>query len=78
MTEDEARSKWCPMTRLSMATNDNKDVTGFNRIITSDGMRDNKAPSEIGMCVASKCMLWRWDAHTFDHVEPSGYCGLSK
>lgn len=46
MTEEEAKTKWCPYARLD----------GNNRHWGSGG---DAAP--ISRCVASACMAWRWD-----------------
>jgi hypothetical protein len=60
MTEDEARKKWCPMGRHSFTTH--RGEASVNR------------PVELSLCIASACMMWRWD-DVFD-LE-SGYCGLA-
>ena len=44
MTEDEARTKWCPHTR----------VQGFNR----NGPLVNDPESKYFRCIASDCMMW--------------------
>lgn len=48
MTEDEAKTKWCPMTRVGHVA----------------GMAINRHPDERDFyvetrCVASSCMMWR-------------------
>jgi len=50
MTEQEARTKWCPMARSA-----NNGVS-INR--TDDC--ENK-PDKDCMCIASGCMMWRWN-----------------
>jgi hypothetical protein len=58
MTEDEAKTKWCPFARDSN--------TGGNRIRYGAGS-DDAPPPEYGgeaaaefPCIASACMAWRW------------------
>lgn len=46
-TEQEARTKWCPMGR--------HDTTAGNRIVGSPERAAQDFP-----CVASECMMWRW------------------
>lgn len=47
MTEDEAKQKWCPMVRHS-----EQGVGGSYNV-----------PSQAGFnCIASGCMMWRWNA----------------
>ena len=62
MTEDEAKTKWCPHVRFT--SNDER-------------MYDNR-PSrhpDTACCIASDCMAWRW---VNPHSEaPDGYCGLA-
>jgi hypothetical protein len=43
MTEQEARTKWCPMVRIAVFS------TSVNRIKNSDSTH----------CIASGCMMWR-------------------
>lgn len=60
-TEDEAKSKWCPMARVhcpDAGCSDNRDA---------DGERLG-----VANCVASDCMLWCWDDDEY-----RGWCGLS-
>ena len=46
MTEEEAKTKWCPFGRM-------RDAYGsFNRSTYDEG---------ITKCLGSKCMMWRWD-----------------
>lgn len=77
MTEKEAKTKWCPMTRIT------PDAMG--------GFINNKNYNGvITYCIASDCMMWRWihfenisDQQFYDIVkgkdgamEKQGYCGL--
>lgn len=66
MTEDDAKTKWCPMTRIG----DMNVPTGINR-----GNNSNNK------CIASDCMVWKFtDTRTKDGYgnarNPEGQCGL--
>jgi hypothetical protein len=58
MTEDEARTKWCPMFRASISVG----PTDASEIVTN---QDHNADHRLGRCLASGCMAWR-------HEFPSG------
>jgi len=71
MTEQEARTKWCPMVRLTSC--DGKAIV--NRYT---GQTVDKCE-----CVASKRMMWRWHLRgamvddKYDENYPlEGHCGL--
>ena len=73
MTEDEAKTKWCPFTRFHSSPSD--DIYS-NRL----GGRP------IAECIASECMAWRWQQDTRveivrgEYVSKNplhGYCGLA-
>ncbi len=70
MTEDEARTKWCPFARI--ADGEPGEAVSVNR------------PEPYGTvphCLASVCMAWRW--HMLSGVTSApvqsneGYCGLA-
>lgn len=53
MTEDEAKTKWCPFARpAAVAPHDCGEVRGNRNM---DGAVDTGA-----LCIASQCMAWRW------------------
>ena len=64
MTEDEAKTKWCPMVRyLAIFSNEDgeRETAGcYNRAANSI----NATPCR---CIASDCMWWVWDK--FDTYE---------
>lgn len=70
MTEEEAKTKWCPMVRTSsgglIGNRDNAhdgQLTSFD-----DGSR----------CIGSACMMWRSGATVKGDPSGSyGYCGLA-
>jgi hypothetical protein len=86
LTEEEAKKKWCPHTRLYQS-----NITQvFNRAVTVD--KDSKMIASYdncpgARCIGSQCMAWTWvepknlrdiDLVTGD-IEPAsrqGRCGL--
>ena len=72
MTEQEAKTKWCPMVRHT------KDQEG--NFYTTNGRNS----SGFETCIASDCMMWRYktngqmgyDRNPDDTCLTSGYCGL--
>lgn len=74
MTEDEAKTKWCPMGQYGIAVGPDGDVAEINNRPFSSGK-----PT----CIGSACMMWRQTRK--GHVmadgrvvqEPNGYCGLA-
>lgn len=78
MTEDEAKTKWCPMSRITLKGSCN---TSWNIVAGEGGF------VREGKCIASGCMMWRWlttpekasiNATMADGYPKiaSGYCGL--
>jgi len=71
MTEDEVKTKWCPMVRF---TRDSNGTLWDNRA------DNNGRPT----CIASECMWWVWDEYedVGDKMVPSlpigGHCGAIK
>ena len=70
MTEIEARTKWCPMIRVTVTP-----VTGGweNNMLTNRG--DIPASNTDTLCIASKCMMWL-PANGFRRTGEQGHCGL--
>ncbi len=71
MTEEEAKTRWCPMTRISYGKTDVCD----NRGNPNGGLN--------ALCLASDCMLWVEDRRTTtpkdrQHHVADGHCGLIK
>jgi hypothetical protein len=65
MTEDEAKTKWCPQARVPTHTGHcarNRDLPLVN---------DDGRPSVGTYCIASGCMAWR------ETSTRHGYCGLA-
>lgn len=72
MTEDEAKTKWCPQTLQA-------------RLMVTDHV---KLPVEMGgaLCIGSACMAWRWHQPTYSgrygetptgEAPTEGHCGLA-
>lgn len=66
MTEDEAKTKWCPHVRF---------------VDCEDRLYDNR-PSSMqngARCLASECMAWRWldDGEALVGEPYEGCCGLA-
>ncbi len=69
MTEQEARTKWCPMARVSTYSVGNPAESAANRT-------DEGTPYPASRCIASDCMMWRWEEdHTYTGKH-DGSCGL--
>lgn len=55
MTEDEAKTKWCPFARVVGG-----EGAAFNRSVGSMGTAAEKSIDPPMLCLASACMAWRW------------------
>jgi len=53
MTEDEAKTKWCPFARCGSSTS---GLGSMNRVVEIDGLEQVRINNE---CIASTCMAWR-------------------
>lgn len=74
LTEDEARWKWCPESRIvrderTAASDAPNIVAGANR----DALGRFPNPITSCRCIASDCMAWRW-AYVL-MPEGKGFCG---
>lgn len=75
MTEELAKTKWCPMVRMvtgkidqqSRASQHNGAQSSYNRVV-DEALYAFPAG---GGCIASHCMMWR------NAEGDSGYCGLA-
>lgn len=69
LTEEEARTKWCPMARMLWA-----DHIGGAWCVAAVN-RDHLGHIPHGSsCLASGCALWTW----VDGYEEKGRCGLGR
>ena len=92
MTEDNARKKQCPQTRLESGSGTFNRT--FKRVMLWFGKSTDVAgvyPDNSCNCIASDCMMWEWDTRKgaetvtgtgFTKVtickEGTGHCGLCK
>lgn len=76
MTEDEAKTKWCPHVRFADCGADN----------ASSVNRDGMFMGDINKCIASDCMMWKWDEAITEtdggeivgtNYNTQGHCGLT-
>lgn len=72
MTEEEAKTKWCPFSRVMMW----EPQEGQNPAV-------NRNLADVN-CIASGCMAWRWRRHkpkgwsgTAPVPAEGGHCGLA-
>lgn len=57
MTEDEAKTKWCPFARAPLGV-DGQVPVGASVV----GRRTTGEPDAACLCIGSACMAWRWTA----------------
>lgn len=55
MTEDEAKTKWCPFSRVGYPGGDMSSASPNRTVIGTDTLNG------ANFCIASACMAWRWD-----------------
>lgn len=63
MTEDEAKTKWCPMVRTGLAAGMSVNRHEADSPGSFDGVHD------VTRCLGSGCMMWR-------EYRGKGWCGL--
>lgn len=72
MTEDEAKTKWCPAVRFVPATDSHHAF---------DNRGDAFDPMRVPGCIGSACMAWRVTYENRgihgSHVKSGGFCGLA-
>lgn len=81
MTEDEAKTKWCPHVRHTALPMSNGDAAVY------DNRSSEVAFHVVGCCIASDCMAWRWHPNWGNSPENpdacielppiEGFCGLA-
>lgn len=61
MTEEEAKTKWCPFVRVAGPMQSEAEGTSYNRWPPSDGTTKAMLSEHvITLCIGSACMAWRW------------------
>lgn len=85
MTEEEAKTKWCPFARVAyLPISTAQFPPSFNRTLSLDGGVDLGSGTK---CIGSQCMAWRWilvstesslthQLPLLKHSDTQGYCGL--
>jgi hypothetical protein len=84
LTEEEAKTKWCPFARPVVAETLKALIVPQGRTLEykTDGMLTTVDQS----CIASACMAWRWatDGEAWAAAnphprqpDPLGYCGIA-
>ena len=74
MTEEEAKQRWCPQTRVSLyhRSTDANRMARYGSGVDSEDMQAFQAATR---CLGSGCMAWRWDLSNLGHT--TGRCGLA-
>lgn len=78
MTEDEAKTRWCPFARV---TDPHRTLNkAWNRVDSRSGAAPFLSPPPA-LCIGSACMAWRRDLDGADDTKvgwgTNGYCGLA-
>ena len=70
MTEDQAKTKWCPIPMKAIQAGDHWTAAHID--ITGE---------RASNCIASECMWWTWDYQNLDPEyanQDEGHCGAVK
>jgi hypothetical protein len=68
MTTEDARTKWCPMVRVTALRE------GCATGATTNQIDESYTSCQ---CISKDCMMWRWTDPTYTWTPTSeGYCGL--
>lgn len=74
MTEDEAKTKWCPFVRFSIADDGDTAANRDSKVLSDkDSKHGDLQVRHNARCIASACMAWRSDLPN----AVAGYCGLA-
>jgi len=79
MTEDQAKTKWCPFVRWNVTRDGDNSFQRWNN--RASGLDDDAN----GCCITSDCMAWCATDNEFgptlpgmrSNPQPAGYCGLT-
>ena len=79
LTEEQAKTKWCPHVRHSADVAEFADANNRLGGCNEFGIRDDEVWNK---CCGSMCMAWRWGGYRKvpsatlpDQDEAHGYCG---
>lgn len=65
LTEEKAREKWCPNSRMVVVTNDDQhqvlNKTSFNRAIPKGEESEKSLLPRGCLCMASDCVMWEFE-----------------
>lgn len=81
MTEDEAKQRWCPFSRVASSTGQSGGMTAESFVPVNRSVGRGRA-AEV-LCLGSDCMAWRWivedtpDGRGIRTSTTEGYCGLA-
>lgn len=68
MTEDDAKTKWCPAVRMVTETSITFPMT------TREDRVGDQPQGAVTRCIGSGCMAWRRSSQANASI---GYCGLA-
>lgn len=76
MKQEEAKTKWCPMSRVAVPVGltVNRISTALLRISDDKDREYFQSQKDNCNCIASDCMMWLW----LSKEEGLGCCGLAK
>ena len=61
MTEDEAKTKWCPHTRLASNSSEGARYLGNATVTVQMNPTVERVVAHTAKCIGSACMAWRWE-----------------
>ena len=84
LTEEEAKTKWCPMARYGELHGPEQGAAAAFNYNRTDVPNAPPIPNTC-RCIASECMAWKWETagedmgrqHNNPGAERHGYCGLT-
>ena len=68
MTEDEAKTKWCPFARATFTVPPTINSPRENGYVGNRDCNNSVIPNVN--CIASSCMAWRWLGYIGEEVLP--------
>lgn len=81
LTEEEAKTKWCPFVRATYHVPAQHPHPADHGYIGNRDVHDRGGVGGVPNtnCVASRCMAWRFRSvlNAEENVDRRGYCGLA-